>query len=212
MMKRFIAFLSCIVFLFLLVPQANANPVTVTLTLEDGQDSNWIEDPVDELGNNPPFPVDEWITSSWQETSYRPCPVNPDDPGIPNVEVSITNQTPFFFSDLQYVADPETSLQNYDIYRINGELAFLIDNLNVNTPLISESIAADLIFAPGETWIFVIQDYLNSSGLAPSLFGSLGVPTAGDFVSSGSIITPIPEPASLLILGLGSIALLRRKK
>ena len=212
MMKRFIVFLSCVAFLFLAVSQTNANPVTVTLTLEDGQDVNWIEDPVDELGFNPPFPENEWITSSWVETIYRPCLENPDDPGIPNAEVSITNMTPFFFSGLQYVADPETSLQNYDEYRINGQAAFLIDDLYDNTPLISESMVADLIFAPGETWVFVIQDYQNSLGLAPSLFGSLGVPTAGDSLSSGSIILPIPEPASLLILGLGSIAFLRRKR
>jgi hypothetical protein len=39
--------------------------------------------------------------------------------------------------------------------------------------LISET--QDLIFELGETWAFVIQDYTNSLGPAPSLFGSLGV-------------------------------------
>ena len=210
MMKRFFALLSCSVFLFLLAPPVQGHLVDVGSLLVDGQDNNFVEGVVHELGNQPPFPDDEWIDSGWQETDYRPCPENPDDLVIANVEIWITNRTERSWTGLQYVADPETSLQNYDDYRVNGQLAFLIDNVGMNTPLISESLNRDLIFEPGETWVFVIQDYVNSFGLAPSLFGSLGVPSVGDQLSSGSIITP--EPTTLLILGFGSVGLLKRKK
>ena len=210
-MKRFIAFLSCSVFLFLYICPVNAYVVDVTSILLDGQDNNEVWGTVHELGNQPPFPTGEWIISGWEESQYRPCPENEDSTLIANVAVSITNMTNTFWRNLQYVADPETTLQNYDEYRVNSQLAFLIDNVGVNTPLISESMKPDLVFEPGETWVFVIQDYQNSFGLAPSLFASLGVPTAGDQVSSGSIIA-IPEPASLLILGLGSVIVLKCKR
>lgn len=172
---------------------------------------------VDELGWKPPFPDMEWIISDYVETTYRPCPQNLDNPNIPNMEVTITNRADASippdgipdrsFYPLYYVADPETSLTNDDGF-INGQLAFRIDAVGVNTPLVFESMGWNGIFEPGETWRFVIQDYTNTFGLAPHLFGSIGVGnlSGGDTFSSGSII---PEPASLLLLAVAVGMVLR---
>jgi hypothetical protein len=167
---------------------------------------------VDELGLKPPFPDAEWITSSYVTTTYRPCLENPDDPGIPNMEVTITNHTNRYFNDgLYYVADPETTLTNDDGL-VNGQLAFKIDMFFANTPLIYQSYGmSNNCFEPGETWRFVIQDYSNTLGLPPHLFGSIGVGSAsgGDIDSSGSIITPEPAALSVLLLAVGTM--LRRR-
>ncbi|MGH7288106.1 MAG: PEP-CTERM sorting domain-containing protein [Myxococcota bacterium] len=106
------------------------------------------------------------------------------------------------------MADPETFLSNQDGL-VNGLLAFKIDAVGLNLPLIFESAAVDGIFAPGETWHFVIDSYSNSLGRSPAALGSVGVP--GPLIardSSGSIIAiPIPEPASAGLLGLGLLVL-----
>jgi hypothetical protein len=165
---------------------------------------------VDEVGWNPPFPTGEWITSSYVTTEYRPCYQNPDNPTIPNMEVTITNMTDWCLGDVFYVADPETGLANNDGL-INGQLAFKIDSVGLNMPLIFESAAQDNHFAAGETWKFVIQDYTNAFGLAPHLFASVGVGnlSGGDTFSSGSIITPEPAALSVLLLAVGTF--LRRR-
>ena len=103
----------------------------------------------------------------------------------------------------------ETSLTNFDGL-VNGMLAFKIDYLGVNRSLIFEDMIMDGIFQPGETWGFIIQDYQNMFGLPPSALGSIGVPSLGDTLSSGSIIA-IPEPATLCLLGLGGLLLRKRR-
>ena len=192
-------------------PFAMAVQVTVTSQDTPSQDPLIPHEDVHELGILP-FPAGELITASWVATSYRPCQVNPDT-ATPNIEVTITNLTTVFWHEMVYVSDPETSLTNDDGI-VNGELAFNIDWVGANTPLVFESFVADTIFAPGETWQFVIQDYFNSSGLPASVFGSIGLVGAasgGDFVSSGSIIA-VPEPFTLALLGVGSLALIRRRR
>jgi hypothetical protein len=128
------------------------------------------------------------------------------------VKVGITNLTGKVWTDLWYVSDPETTLTNDDGW-INGQLAFKIDAVGVNTPLVWESVASDGIFTPGETWEFVIQNYANVFGLAPSLLGTIGVPSVGDLVSTGSIIA-IPAPGAILLgsLGVGLVGWLRRRR
>jgi len=217
-MKVFSVLVVCTgVLLFMTMP-ALAVPMIVNSQDTPSQDV-LVTDPdlqVHELGNQPPFPTPERILSSSQETPYRPCLQNEDLPGIPNMAVTITNMTGRDWPWLYYVADPETGLKNDDGL-VNGELAFQIDNVGTNRPLISESMNADGIFEwdevnnVGETWVFVIQDYTNTLALPAHLFGSIGVGSfsGGDFVSSGSII---PEPATLSLLVLGGLALLRRRR
>lgn len=165
-----------------------------------------------ELGTG--FPPSELITASWQYTEYSPCPQNPDNASIPNVEVKIVNMTTVSWSRLVYVADPETSLGNDDGL-VNGELAFNIDNLNINRPLVAEiGGVVPLVFEPGETWLFVIQDYQNAIGLPASALGSVGLVgslSRADTLSSGSIIA-VPEPVMISLLALGTLALIRRRR
>ena len=111
--------------------------------------------------------------------------------------------------DVIYVADEGTSLQNYDKPRIgNGpadvQLAFLIDNVGLNTPLRSESMTPDLIWQNNETWVFVIQDFVGAGGGPPAPFDSIGIAgnSAGWPPSTGSILG-VPEPSSLLLAALG---------
>ena len=174
---------------------------------------------VHELGNL--FPTYEAIGSNYEpDAPYRPCLQNPDDPQIPNPLVWISNLGTWTWTDVWYVGDtdptgaPETLMQNYHGL-VNGGLAFKIDNIGLNTPLVYESITVDNIFEPGETWAFVIQDYTNLLGLSPALMGSpgVGIFSPGDKISSGSIIA-IPAPGAILLgsIGVGLVGWLRRRK
>lgn len=167
---------------------------------------------VDEFGDTPfQFPVDFFDSDSWDYTTYTPCSETPDDPDIPNVWVGIRNYTGRDFPALYYVSDPETSLTNYDGW-VNGQEAFRIDAVGINTPLVHEDILQDGIFQDGELWEFVIQDYTNSLGGLPNditSVASVANSSAGNDGSTGSIITP--EPATILLLALGSLTLRKRE-
>jgi hypothetical protein len=168
------------------------------------------------------FPQDELITATDAEDLRIPCPT--DYLGGINYLITIVNQSDIFWTDLHYVADPETTFTNddgeaQDLKAPGWTLAFRIDNVGANQPLVFESMTADNIFEPGETWQFLVQDYNNSLGLAPSLLdswdgisqGQISYASAGGPPSSASIIA-VPEPATamLLFVSAGVIGFYRR--
>lgn len=172
-----------------------------------------------ELGVN--FPIDEQITASWAYTNTTSCTEEPyDNPGIQNVLLSITNNSQKSWVNLHYVADSGTSITNYD-GRVGNttedwQLAFSIDHWGVNTPLVNESTFSDLIFAPGETWDFILQDF-GSFGL-PGALGSQGITgnSVDQGLSTGSIIAmelnSVPIPSAIWLLGSGMIGLVGFRK
>lgn len=203
--------------IFCLVAFAASSTALAVLT--DVQHSDGPQDPlivpelVDELGILV-FPPDELISTYEYQTNQTVCfdPATPDDLLILNVVVGMVNLTPTNWTEVWYVADPEETLHsNFDGW-VNGGTAFRIDWVGIHAPLIFENILVDGIFQAGETWEFVIQDYSNIFGTPASVLGSIAVPSPfGPDLSSGSIIA-IPEPVTICLLGLGSLALLRRRR
>lgn len=178
-------------------------------------DPLFIPELVDELGFAPPFPLDERLDAVATFTQQPACPMM-DDPSKPNALVTMTNLTvpPRAFTDVWYVKDRETMISNPDgvagMPGVAPEQAFKIDFVGVNHPLVAESFAMDGIWAPGESWTFIIQDYMNLLGLSPALYDSIGVPSTISPPSSGSIIA-VPEP-SMGLLAFAGLPLLRRRR
>jgi len=174
---------------------------------------------VHELGDVTVFPADEALfATDLGQTSIPACPAS-DIPVIPNVVVDIRNLSGIAWDEVWYVADPETTISNYDgeandIAFAPLQEAFRIDNdvkdpFGVNHPLIFESMASDGIWEIGESWQFILQDYFNSIGVGNAS------PNFGINDSSGSIIAVaqvIPEPSSLLLGALAAVGLLMRKR
>jgi hypothetical protein len=187
-------------------------PVTVAHSDLASCDFLAVPSAVDELGDPSLFPPDELILSVDTTTMTSACP-STDTPAV-NALITTTNMTAFDFVEVWYVADPETVLTNADGI-VNGELAFRIDLVGLNTPLIFESMTPDGVFEAGETWDFIIDDYFNTLGIGADAFfspGGVGGGSPGG-PSSGSIIAIIPEPSTVLLLasGLAVLALRRRR-
>ena len=147
-----------------------------------------------------------------------------DDPQMPNALVSMTNLTDRSWTDLFYVGDPSTTFTNVDgvgdagVFPDLSGLAFRIDSVGLNRPLVFESIAANDIFEPGETWNFIVQDYASPIG-PPDSFFSIGFADASTAVietSAASIVHfPVPEPgcaALMMAAGLAGLLGGRRKR
>jgi hypothetical protein len=220
-MTRIMIFLSVVVALAMWTMSATANPLNVYGTGPMSQDGISIPEHVDEIGEQAVFPVGEQLSSSWTESGYTPCSELTDNPLIANVAVSITNLTGRDWHDVWYVADQGTTLTNYDGYIGNvGQLndqqqAFKIDSVGLNTPLISENITTDGIWQNGETWVFVIEDFVGANGGTAAPFGSLGIAglsIENPSVSTGSILVPEPSTIVLALLGILGFGIISRRR
>jgi hypothetical protein len=201
---------------------AQAVPTTVQHENLDNCDPLSVPQNVHELGRSPAFDdfPTERIRAAATFTDDVACVTPNQNPSLLNRVVSITNDTGIAWTDLWYVGDPSaataftgTALSNFDGL-VNGGLAFKIDTVGVNRPLFSESIAADGVFAPTETWLFIIDDYQNGLALPPEALDSLGVGSGSlaDPASSGSIIAVrASEPAALGLVGYAAALALRRR-
>jgi len=205
-------------------------------SIDGPQDPLLLNGPVHELGELGEFvfPLEELIESYWMETDETACPEPGDDPGIPNILVSMTNLTGIDWYDVHYVSDlvfpnnshpangspvPGALISNFDGWIGNAGLAdheeaFKIDSIGINTPLVFESLIIDNIFQAGETWNFIIQDYTLPLAGSPTPFDSVGIASlsTGYPPSTGSIVAVIPEPATIGLLALGGLVLVRSRK
>ena len=207
---------------------ALAVPVSVTSSNSNRCDVLSVPEELHELGlgagSGGPFPAQEEISASG---AFGGTPCTPPDADPVPSGILITNLTGVDWTEVWYVADPETSFSNFDGL-VNGQLAFKIDSVGANAPLQFESVASDGVFQAGESWVFSFQLYSNTNGLSPAALGScspqagpctaglVGSGSLGDMISAGSIIavgTPIPEPSTALLLasGLVAMAVVRRR-
>ena len=174
-----------------------------------------------ELGNIADgFPIDEALAVNVQQSPQLVCV---GDDGVPNEwQVDITNLSSFRYKDLFFVADEDIGIGNMDGTMTDASFsppiptaAFRIDNLGQNNNLIAGDVNANLIFDPGETWQFLVTNFIRISNPfvnpVPAL-GSIGLFSASsNFIndrSSASVLAiqlPIPEPATSLLLVIGSL-------
>jgi len=182
---------------------------------------------VEEFGDPTVFGPTQWIEHASTFTQEVACPMT-NNPMMPNALVVMTNLTDRALTDLFYVADVTPGaggLGNTTFSNIDGLAgqtpplmpfaapAFRIDSIGANRPLIFESIAANNIFEPGETWHFIVQDYANDLGLAADAFFSVGFAAGSPGgPSSASVVRFVPTPGAAALLGIGGLCALRRRR
>ena len=193
-----------------------ARPVSVVHVDTPQCDFLQIPDDVDELGHFSQFPADEAIDSV-DAGFWNPVCFGTDLP-LPDPVVEVRNLTGRAWTEVWYVANPETTITNFDgeaneigfpplqeAFRIDNDIS---DPNGGHHPLVFES-NPNGIWDIGETWRFVLQDYMNVLNLPPSAINSIGVGNAsavdasGAITSSGSLIgIPVPEPATCALMWL----------
>lgn len=186
-------------------------------------DNHGLRNATEELGDPMVFSPGQQIGHDSQTFLGPACPAT-DNPNLPESLVTIVNTTGRFWRDLFYVGDPSTVFTNVDgvgdagvFPDLNG-LAFRIDSVGMNRPLIFESMTPDNVFEPGEAWQFIVQDYMSPIGPADSFF-SIGFADASVAVvdtSAASIVQfiPIPEPApiAMMFCSLAAALVTRRRR
>lgn len=197
----------------LLAARVAAHELSVVTDPNPLQDDWILEGLVHELGIG--FPEGQELSATvvpWQ--GHVPC--ENEYAGTGAVQVRITNLSGFDWPEVYYVCDDMSSCTNLD-EMVGNTLAdiapaFKIDDYGENTPLVSENVNNDGIFQNGESWEFVIQDYLNAwSGSAANLNSQGIVSVSSGPSSTGSILVRVPEPAALGLLALMIGATLRRR-
>lgn len=129
-----------------------------------------------ELGEAPLFPGNEQIEAGNFDEAPTTCVAN-DDTNLNDFEIRITNTSPNSWRDLFFVADAGILFGNADgvvVVGGNALLAFRIDAVGVNRPLIGGDEGVPGRFEPGERWDFLVT---NWGSPIPPTFGSLGVPS-----------------------------------
>lgn len=166
------------------------------------------------------FPADEQISFSLTtvEREVSPdCGLGLADQVIDTI-VLMRNDSTHDWVDLWFVSDSAPfTFHNVDMV-INFADAMRIDDIGLNQPLIGGD-DGDLIFEMGETWQFVVQDWVFPGAInfhSPGLVGTNSL-TEGAFgpvtpigragPSNASIIArlyvELPEPGALALIGLG---------
>jgi len=197
--------------------QSQAFPVIVRSGGPGVCDQLAVPEAMHELGVAPFFPLDELIAARWQPTALTPCPRVNDDPAMGNWQVSITNLSGLRWRDLHFVEDGPFIHANYDGF-IQGQRAHRIDAVGANLSLVSESMNADGVFEPGETWDFLVQDWIGNplafNFTSPGAVGNDGVPPGSNSTASIVALIATPEPGTLALLGLGlaGLGLSRRRR
>jgi len=190
----------------MLAVPVGATLVSITVTGPTGLDPLSIASApyADELGHAAFFPPGEQISFTSIDTTLS-ANAGTDSPSLTNKLVSITNLTSFSFPDVFFVANAGGTFSNFDGY-VNASMAMKIDSVGLNKSLYSESMPADGLFKPGETWNFIVQDWASSASV--DWFFTSGV--VGGTDSMPSII--VPEPTSVALGLLGMMMLLRRRR
>lgn len=208
------------VMLLMAAPLAQADEVSGVYFDVNTCDNHGVQVATEELG-------DPMIFSPTQQIAHaatflqEPACLPTDDPNIPNVVVEIINFTGRSWTDLYYVGDSPTTFSNVDgigdagVFADVDGLAFRIDSVGINRPLIFESAAANDIFEPGEAWQFIVQDYSSPVGAADAFFsiGFADASLAVIDVSTASIVHfVVPEPVTGWMLALGFCLLMVRRQ
>jgi len=170
-------------------------------------DTLFAPEDVDEIGEGSsfgpfgPFPIEEELVASFINPVGFPSCISFDSAidFDPIIQIRNNVSPPTAFPEVWYVADIDTDVSNWDGFDGGTNEMFLIDSVNstfgcgVNCPLISESFEpGNGIWEPGETWSFILQDFVNFGGASPFDLNSIGVGFASvastPGLSSGSIV------------------------